>query len=46
MPSNLNFNPHLLTKAQQLSGLKYKKDVIDLALSEYVNRHEQLEITN
>lgn len=44
MPSNLNFNPQLLVKAQQLSGLKYKKDVIDLALTEFVKRHEQVEI--
>lgn len=44
MPSNLNFNPKLLMKAQQLSGLRYKKDVIDLALTEFVKRHEQSEI--
>lgn len=44
MASNLNFNIHLLSKAQELSGLKYKKDVIDLALSEFINRHEQTEI--
>lgn len=34
----------LLAKAQKLSGLKYKKDVIDTALSEYISRHKQLEI--
>lgn len=44
MPSNLNFNQDLLTKAQQLSGLKYKKDVVDLALQEFINRHHQMEI--
>lgn len=44
MASNLNFNPKLLIKAQQLSGLRYKKDVIDLALTEFVKRREQSEI--
>lgn len=44
MPSNLHFNPELLAKAQDISGLKYKKDVIDLALGEYITRHEQAEI--
>lgn len=44
MPITLNFNPQLLSKAQKLSGLKYKKDVVDLALSEFIKRREQAEI--
>lgn len=44
MASNLSFNQKLLDEAQKISGLKYKKDVIDTALSEYIQRHKQHEI--
>lgn len=44
MPSNLDFDPHLLQEAQKISGLKYKKDVINLVLNEYIKRHKQLSI--
>jgi len=44
MASNLNFNHQLLDEAQKISGLKYKKDVIDTALSEYIQRHKQTEL--
>lgn len=44
MPSNLDFDPELLAEAQKLSGLRYKKDVINEVLREYVARHKQVEI--
>lgn len=44
MPSNLSFNAELLQEALILSGLKYKKDVIDLALNEYIQHHKQQKI--
>lgn len=44
MPSNLNFDHHLLEEAQKLGGFKYKKDAINAALNEYVNRHKQMQI--
>lgn len=44
MPSNLNLNSRLLQEAQQISGLKFKKDVINLVLLEYIKRHKQAEI--
>lgn len=44
MPSNLNFNSRLLEEAKKISGLQFKKDVIDLALQEYIERHKQQEI--
>ena len=43
MPSNLDFDPNLLAEAQKLSGLKYKKEVVNLALTEYVNHHKQMQ---
>lgn len=44
MASNLSFNQDLLEEAQKISGLKYKKDVIDIALLEYIQHHKQREI--
>lgn len=44
MPSNLNFDPNLLEEAQKLGGFKYKKDTINAALCEYIERHKQLQI--
>ena len=44
MPTNLDINSELLQKALEVSGLKTKKDTVNLALKELINRHKQLEI--
>ncbi len=44
MPTNLAIDPELLQKALEISGLKTKKDTVNLALKELINRHKQLEI--
>ena len=46
MATNLAINQELLSKALELSGLKTKKDTVNLALKEFVNRHKQLELIN
>ncbi len=46
MATNLYINPKLLQKALEVSGLKTKKDTVNLALQEFINRHKQLEILN
>lgn len=42
--TNLDIDPQLLDKALVISGLKTKKETVDLALREFVNRHKQPEI--
>ena len=44
MPTNLAIDPELLQKALEVSGLKTKKDTVNLALKELINKHKQLEI--
>jgi hypothetical protein len=44
MLTNLAIDPELLQKALEVSGLKTKKDTVNLALKELINRHKQLEI--
>ena len=44
MPTNLAIDPELLQKALEVSGLKTKKDTVNLALKELIDRHKQLEI--
>ena len=44
MPTNLAINPELLQKALEVSGQRTKKDTVNLALKELINRHKQLEI--
>ena len=44
MPTSLAIDQELLRKALEISGLKTKKDTVNLALKEFVNRHKQLEI--
>jgi Bacterial antitoxin of type II TA system, VapB len=44
MASNLNFDHSLLEEAQRLGGHKYKKDTVNAALKEYIERHKQLEV--
>jgi Arc/MetJ family transcription regulator len=43
--TNLAINQELLNKALEISGLKTKKDTVNLALKEFINRRKQLEIT-
>ena len=44
MSTNLAIDPELLQKALEVSGLKTKKDTVNLALKELINRRKQLEI--
>ena len=46
MPTNLAIDDHLLQEAQEISGLKTKKDTVNLALKEFVNKRKQMEIIN
>ncbi len=45
MATNLELNDVLLSKAMKLGGMRTKKDTVNEALAEYVQRREQLEIT-
>jgi len=44
MATNLAIDPELLQKALEVSGLKTKKETVNLALQEFINRHKKLEI--
>jgi Bacterial antitoxin of type II TA system, VapB len=44
MATNLAIDDKLLNEALEISGLKTKKDTVNLALKEFVDRHKQLEI--
>ena len=44
MSTNLAIDPELLQKALEVSGLKTKKDTVNLALKELINRYKQLKI--
>jgi len=44
MATNLAIDEELLLAALEVSGLKTKKDTVNLALKEFVNRRKQLEI--
>jgi Arc/MetJ family transcription regulator len=44
MATNLAIDPGLLEKALEISGLKTKKETVNLALQEFINRHKQMEI--
>ena len=46
MATNLAINEKLLHEALKISGLKTKKDTVNLALKEFVDRHRQIEIIN
>ena len=45
MATNIELNESLLKKAMQLGGMRTKKEAVNEALTEYVQRREQLEIT-
>ena len=44
MATNLAIDEKLLNEALEISGLKTKKDTVNLALKEFVDRRKQLEI--
>lgn len=46
MATNLAIDQKLLEKALEVSGLKTKKETVNLALHEFINRHKQLELLN
>ena len=46
MATNLAIKQELLEKALEVSGFKTKKETVNLALQEFINRHKQLEILN
>lgn len=44
MPSNLQIDDKLLSKAQKMGGFATKKDTVNQALSEFIRRREQLSV--
>jgi Arc/MetJ family transcription regulator len=44
MATNLAIDPELLQKALEVSGLKTKKETVNKALKEFINRRKQLEL--
>jgi len=44
MATNLALDIELLVEAQKIGGFKTKKDTVNTALQEYIQRHKQLEI--
>lgn len=44
MAINIELNEKLLSKAMKLGGIRTKKEAVDEALAEYVQRREQLEM--
>lgn len=44
MATNIELNEPLLSKAMRLGGMKTKKEAVNQALFEYVQRREQIEI--
>ncbi len=44
MATNLAIDDDLLHEALEISGLKTKKDTVNLALKEFVDKRKQLEI--
>lgn len=44
MATNLNIDPELLEEALKIGRLKSKKDTVNQALREYINRRRQKEI--
>ena len=45
MASNLAIDEELLVKAKKIGGHKSKKDTVNTALKEYIQRRKQIEIT-
>jgi Arc/MetJ family transcription regulator len=44
MATNIELNEKLLSKAMRLGGMRTKKEAVNEALLEYVQRREQLEV--
>lgn len=44
MATNIELNEPLLSMAMRLGGMKTKKEAVNQALAEYVQRREQLKI--
>lgn len=44
MATNIELNEPLLSKATRLGGMKTKKEAVNQALFEYVQRREQIKI--
>ncbi len=44
MATNIELNEKLLSKAMKLGGMRTKKEAVNEALSEYVQRREQLKV--
>jgi len=44
MATNLAISQELLLEALEVSGLKTKKDTVNLALKEFIDRRKQLKI--
>ena len=44
MATNLSIDHQLLNEAVEISGLKTKKDTVNQALKEFIDRRRQLEI--
>lgn len=44
MATNIELNEPLLSKAMRLGGMKTKKEAVNQALFEYVQRREQLRV--
>ena len=44
MATNIELNEPLLSKAMRLGGMKTKKEAVNQALLEYVQRREQLKV--
>ncbi|MCH6257374.1 type II toxin-antitoxin system VapB family antitoxin [Puniceicoccaceae bacterium K14] len=44
MATNIELNENLLSKAMKLGGMRTKKEAVNQALSEYVQRREQLKV--
>jgi Arc/MetJ family transcription regulator len=45
MATNIELNEKLLTKAMKLGGMTTKKEAVNEALAEYVQRREQIKVT-
>ena len=46
MPTNLAIDDELLTQAQQVGGHRTKKDTVNEALREYIQRRRQAKIVD
>jgi len=44
MATNLSIDPNLLNEAQQIGGLKTKKETVNQALTEFIQRRKQRQV--